>query len=193
MSAVDISDLSESQLEQIYAWPEIRTIRLNLVLSPTGSIAGLDGTSQSLTSQEDRRILRIIRKDADVVIIGGESVRKEGWFLPPQGKLFILSSSGNLPWENCPDPTKVSVFPTLTALLHNLAAKDERILCEGGMKTAELLASHWGFDEIALSFAESSQVQQIPASLSTGNYFDLVSELISPAEKMTFGFWRRGN
>jgi hypothetical protein len=182
------SALTDNELALIYRWPEELCFRLNLLIGPNGNISGEDGTSLSLTSPEDRRILRIIRHSADVVIVGAESVRKEGWFFPPQGRLIVLSHSGSLPMETCPHPHRVFVASSVKAILHNLRPDEHRILCEGGLTTARALHEHLGFDEIALS--NSGSIEHVPDFLDVQDY-DLVSNLSDNSTNITFRFWRR--
>jgi riboflavin biosynthesis pyrimidine reductase len=180
---------SDQKLRRIYAWPQTRCFRLNLLVTPEG-IAGQDGTSLSLTNSEDRRILRTIRAEADVVIVGAESLRAEGWFLPPHGRLIVLSASGKLPWDTCPDSSRVFVAPSASAIVHNVTSSETRILCEGGLISAEYISERIGFDEVALS----TQGLQIPSELDflhlDGEYTQ-VSGLVDTAHHMTFRFWRR--
>lgn len=71
-------------------------LRLNLVTTLDGRAAGADGTSESLTSRTDRMILGVIRQLADVVLVGAESVRREGYLRPRRAALAIVSASGDL-------------------------------------------------------------------------------------------------
>ena len=71
-------------------------VRLNLVTSLDGRAAGADGTSESLTSRADRTILGVIRELADVVLVGAESVRREGYVRPRTAALAIVTASGDL-------------------------------------------------------------------------------------------------
>ena len=191
MTTGDIETFSESDLEKLYRWPENTSLRLNLVLDKPGSIKGSDGTSKTLTNPEDRKLLRAIRSQAEIIVQGAETIRQEGWFLPPQGRLFVLSASEDLPWDTCPDTQRVSVFSNVSALVHNFASQHSRVLCEGGWKTSELLAEHYGFDEIALSYRNSEIVRDIPPSLSRGQKYELHSQLNSSTYQMAFGLWRR--
>lgn len=187
----NIQDLSDEQLSELYAWPQSRTLRCNLVLNSQIDITGKDGTSLSLTNIEDRRLLKIIRADADVVISGAQSIRAEGWFLPPHGRLCVLSLSGVLPWETCPDRTRVFVYQSVESLLHGLLHNELKILCEGGLITAELLAQQYGFDELALSFSDSTSVSPPPEVLLQDAVFDLVTHMNDQEHNMAFGLWRR--
>lgn len=186
-----IQDFSDAQLSELYAWPQSRTLRCNLVMNSENDVKGADGTSLSLTNEEDRRLLRIIRANADVVIIGASSIRAEGWFLPPQGRLCVLSLSGVLPWETCPDRSRVFVYQSVESLIHGLRQHETKILCEGGLVTTQLLAEHYGFDEIALSFSQSLSVSALPNMFVHDDEFDLVLEMQDIEHNMAFGLWRR--
>ena len=71
-------------------------MRLNMITSLTGSASGSDGTSESLTSRVDRAILGVIRAAADVVVVGAQSVRAEGYVVPRSSRLAIVTASGDL-------------------------------------------------------------------------------------------------
>lgn len=71
-------------------------VRLNMITSVNGAAAGADGTSDTLTSRVDRSILGAIRDDADVVLVGAQSVRAEGYVLPRTALLAVVTRSGEL-------------------------------------------------------------------------------------------------
>ena len=71
-------------------------LRVNMIASLNGSVAGSDGTSDSLSSRLDRRILGVIRELADVVLIGAGSVRAEGYVVPARAALAVVTASGDL-------------------------------------------------------------------------------------------------
>lgn len=147
----DFSLLTDDELATAYAWPSGASLRLNMLLSAHGTTTGSDGTSHSLTSPMDRRVLRLVRAQATAIIVGASSVRAEGWFLPPTGLLIVLSASGILPWETCPDRDRVLTCATLRELTDWLREHPGMNLCEGGISTARALESAVGFDEIALT------------------------------------------
>ena len=70
-------------------------VRLNLIGSVSGSATGPDGTSETLTNPVDRAILGVIRGHADVAVVGAASIRAEGYFVPRNGVLAVVSRSGN--------------------------------------------------------------------------------------------------
>lgn len=85
-----------AQLRARYARTDSSYVRLNMITSLTGSAAGADGTSETLTNDVDRAILRVIREDADVVLVGAQSVRAEGYVVPRKAPLAVVTSSGDL-------------------------------------------------------------------------------------------------
>lgn len=99
LDAVEVSrDLERARewLRRRYAAPTSPWVRINLVSSLTGSAAGPDGTSESLTGGADRLILGVIRAAADVVVVGAQSVRQEGYVLPRSARLAIVTRTGDL-------------------------------------------------------------------------------------------------
>jgi riboflavin biosynthesis pyrimidine reductase len=90
------TDAGRLWLRARYARPEREYVRLNMITSLTGAAAGEDGTSETLTNRIDRAILGEIRRDADVVLVGAQSVRTEGYIVPRNARLAIVTSSGRL-------------------------------------------------------------------------------------------------
>jgi hypothetical protein len=75
-------DGTRSWLEDLYRPASPVHVRLNFVASVDGSVIGADGSSDSLSSVVDRRILGVIRELADVVLVGAGTVRAERYVLP---------------------------------------------------------------------------------------------------------------
>lgn len=95
--SVDLGDpASRDRLLDWYRPDRDEWLRLNLVGSVNGSAAGPDGTSETLTSATDRRILGVIRELSDVVLVGAASVRAEGYQVPRRALLAVLTASGDL-------------------------------------------------------------------------------------------------
>lgn len=95
--SVDVADsASRDTLRRWYAQPAARWLRLNLIASVDGSARGVDGTSETLSNSADRAILGVIRSLADVVLIGAETLRAEGYLLPRRSQLAVLTRTGEL-------------------------------------------------------------------------------------------------
>jgi riboflavin biosynthesis pyrimidine reductase len=184
------SRLSEADILRRYAWPVGHWSRANIVVDPQGKPVGSDGTSASLTSANDRTILRTVRQHADLVVVGAQSVRSEGWFLPPQGRLTVVSRSAELP-EGCPEPARVDVT-TLENLLPQLGAVTHW-LCEGGPTVLTHLMESNPVDEICLTIAGWTPRDPIglPGWLTQRGIFTYTAtSLISDGESL-FTIWRR--
>lgn len=87
---------AQDWMSRRYAVAEPSLVRLNMITTITGATAGADGTSESITSRTDRFVLGAIRRASDVVVVGAETVRIEGYLLPRTARLAIVTSSGNL-------------------------------------------------------------------------------------------------
>ncbi len=87
---------ARAQLLDWYRPPKREWLRLNLVATVNGSAAGKDGTSETITSAMDRRILGVIRELSDVVLVGAASVRSEGYQIPKMSRLAVVTSTGDL-------------------------------------------------------------------------------------------------
>lgn len=74
---------TEPDLSTVYAYPRgaRRWLRANLVASVDG-LAQADGASRGLSGPADLRVLRTLRGLADVVLVGGATVRTEGYQRP---------------------------------------------------------------------------------------------------------------
>lgn len=95
--SVDLEqDDSRHALAAMYEPPRGDWLRLNFVASVNGSVAGADGTSESLSNPADRVLLGVIRNLSDVVLVGAASVRAEGYRVPRRARLAVVTSSGIL-------------------------------------------------------------------------------------------------
>ena len=90
------TEAGRAWLADRYARADEAYVRLNMITSLTGAASGSDGTSDTLTSRTDRTILGVIRAAADVVVVGAQSVRAEGYVVPRSTRLAIVTASGDL-------------------------------------------------------------------------------------------------
>jgi len=101
---VDLESVgARASLAELYAPPAVPWLRINSVLSIGGSVAGADGSSESLSSRADRLLLGVIRSLADVVLSGASSIRREGLHLPRTARLAIVTGTGELGNLRVPD------------------------------------------------------------------------------------------
>jgi riboflavin biosynthesis pyrimidine reductase len=186
-----------------YAWPAGFWIRANLVASASGQTSGTSGTSADLTNSQDRRLLRLIRRDCDALIVGAASIRAEGWHLPPRAHTHVVSQGSSLPWESCPDVSRVTEWTALphealstllTRVVDNLASGGARsVLCEGGVATVRALAQGNHLNELCLSVRGSSlaDVQRaLRTILPNSSVWTLNHHWTSDDGTTIFSIWR---
>lgn len=142
-------------------------VRVNLVTDTLGNTIGSTGSSRDLTGGADRDVLTALRDVADVVVLGGATVRAEPDSVPRRKDVVIISKTGNVPLEaikrargrvtvlhakNAAAPratngvvlrqfTGDSILKTIRSLGYS------KILCEGGLTVARKLADSGVVDE----------------------------------------------
>jgi riboflavin biosynthesis pyrimidine reductase len=97
------SEDARDRVTELYRPPRADWLRLNLIGSVSGSAAGPDGTSETLTNSVDRLLLGVIRALSDVVVVGAASVRAEGYFVPRNGTLAVVSRTGDFTGHHIKD------------------------------------------------------------------------------------------
>lgn len=124
-------DGSRDRLLDWYSPDRSDWVRLNLVMSINGSAAGPDGTSESLTSRTDRRVLGVIRELSSVVLVGAASVRAEGYQVPRTAMLAVLTATGDLSGHRL-DPERadrvVIVCPSAAAAAASRSVPGARVV-----------------------------------------------------------------
>lgn len=106
---------SPSTVRGAYPWPQPVWMRAMCAMTINGAYAGSSGRSRDISSEVDRALLAELRRDADAVIIGGETMRAERYSpmrldadlqqrrradgLLPAPRLIVLSGSLDLPWD----------------------------------------------------------------------------------------------
>jgi 5-amino-6-(5-phosphoribosylamino)uracil reductase len=74
-----VPDLDDAGLAAHYAWPEPRAVpyvRVNFVSSLDGAVT-VDGRSGGLGNAADKKVFHLLRELAEVVLVGGGTVRAE--------------------------------------------------------------------------------------------------------------------
>ncbi len=74
------SELSDDDLAELYAYPvDRRWVRANFVTTLDGAAQGSDDKSGSLSSDADKRVFAMLRSLCDVVLVGANTARVEGY------------------------------------------------------------------------------------------------------------------
>lgn len=180
-----------STLASLYAVPEGPSVRVNMIVTPGGDTTGLDHTSGSLSSPTDRALVTLLREQADAVIIGAETLRRERIPLPSHSPLVVLTRRGEVAWDNLvvrnseshivvvtDSPKLVSAVPSgVTARMidgppgeltpHRVVAMCagegwNRLLVEGGRHTATAFAEADAIDDLCLTLTGPPAVDTSP-------------------------------
>jgi len=90
------SDLRDSDLAALYAYPSGPWLRANMVSSADGA-AHLDGLTRGLSSEADRHLFALLRTLADVIVVGAATVRVERYAPVRQHELWPDLRPGRTP------------------------------------------------------------------------------------------------
>lgn len=106
----------ETRLAQAYPWPDSEPwTRVAMLRALDGGVAGPDGRSRSISSDQDRAVLGEIRRLSDAIVVGANTMRLEPYGplvarpddatarrelgLAAAPVLVVVSASLDLPWE----------------------------------------------------------------------------------------------
>ncbi|WP_206062941.1 dihydrofolate reductase family protein [Nocardioides piscis] len=96
LSLVRLADLDDGALAEVYAPPSEPWLRVNFVSTLDGAAQGGDGLSKSINNPADKRVFHLLRRRADVLVVGAGTVRAEA-YEPPTLPLVVVSRSGDVP------------------------------------------------------------------------------------------------
>jgi riboflavin biosynthesis pyrimidine reductase len=142
-------------------------VRVNLITDALGNTVGGSRSSRDLTGGADRDVLAALRAEADVILIGGVTVRTEPDCIPRNSDVVIVSESGDIPLSaiarargritvlhgrsgNPPSPTNNVVLRQFTgeAIIKAVRALGyKKIVCEGGPLLVQKLVDAGVVDE----------------------------------------------
>jgi 5-amino-6-(5-phosphoribosylamino)uracil reductase len=71
-----VDELDETALLEHYAWPTAPSVRVNFVSSIDGAVT-VDGRSGGLGTAADKTVFHLLRRLAEVVLVGAGTARKE--------------------------------------------------------------------------------------------------------------------
>ena len=90
------SDLRDTDLAALYAYPPGPWLRANMVSSADGA-AHLAGATKGLSSEADRHLFALLRTLADVIVVGAATVRAERYAPVRQHELWPDLRAGRTP------------------------------------------------------------------------------------------------
>jgi hypothetical protein len=98
----EVYQFDASDAPSVHTWWNTlgsKWVRVNIVTDTLGNVVGTSGTSRELTGGADRDLLKALRKESDVVVLGGSTVRAEPDSIPRKSPVAIVSQSGDVPLE----------------------------------------------------------------------------------------------
>jgi len=89
-------ELSDHDLDELYAAPDRPWLRVSMVSTLDGAAAGPDGSSGSINNGADQRVFDTLRRLCDAVVVGAGTARDEG-YRPFAKPLVLVSRRGEVP------------------------------------------------------------------------------------------------
>ncbi|MGH8869344.1 MAG: pyrimidine reductase family protein [Actinomycetes bacterium] len=93
-------DLDDTALAAAYAYPSTPWLRANMVATADGAASATgSGVTEGISSKADKRLFGVLRGLADVVLVGGNTVRREGYgpARPKKGWAEARQAEGRTP------------------------------------------------------------------------------------------------
>ena len=89
--------VTDADLIASYEFPPQRPwVRANMVATLDGAIRGNDGSSRSISTPADQRVFSLARRDADVILVGGGTIRAED-YRPSVRTVAVVTGRLDLP------------------------------------------------------------------------------------------------
>ena len=206
-------------LSELYAPQAPSNVRINMIASINGSAVGTDGSSDTLTGGNDRRIMGVIRTHADVVVVGARTVRREGLSSPRRARLAVVTRSGDLtghrldesasvPLIICPPAAVDTVQEQLAEIEHEIvqmtsesvdpveivAALNDRklmsIVCEGGPSLAAAFLDAGVVDELCLTTSPKLRSPGVPMLTRVSEMLDThLIHLLADEDSYLYARW----
>lgn len=90
------ADLTDDDLARLYAPPATPWLRVNMISTLDGSATGDTGRSGSINNAVDHRVFHVLRRLADVIVVGAGTARAEG-YRPADRPLVLVSRRAEVP------------------------------------------------------------------------------------------------
>ncbi|HEX5089559.1 MAG TPA: dihydrofolate reductase family protein [Nocardioides sp.] len=149
MELQKLSELSDADLERVYAAPSLPWLRVNMISTVDGAATGPDGRTGGINNDADKRVFDTLRRLCDAVVVGAGTARDEG-YRESAKPLVLVSRSGRVP-DRLRDATPGSVLMATCAHADHLE-ETRSLLGDGNV----LVLGHYHVDlaELRRSLAE---------------------------------------
>lgn len=142
-SGSDVADdLTDAELEALYPWPSDGThLRANMVMTLTGAIADAAGSSRGISSPADRRLLGLLRRRCDALLVGAGTIRAEGYSPLRSAYADIRIASGQRPAPVLVVVSRTLDLPLDSPLFRESTERPLVITCGAAPSTARRAAA----------------------------------------------------
>lgn len=156
-----------------------------------GAATGSSGKTGDLGGDADREFFALMRSMADVILVGANTARVEGYRPDAPVPIAVLSRSGRIP----PDLADHALaFSSITDALAEFAARGwNRVVAEGGPHVLGQLVEADLLDEICLTIAPVMAAGDAPRIAPGGQPVDREFTLadLTTVDGVVFGRWVR--
>jgi len=129
-----LSDLTDADLDELYAIPSRPWLRVNFVSTVDGSATGPDGKSGGINNAADKRVFDALRRICDAVVVGAGTARDEGYHAGEK-PLVLVSRHGEVPVQLRDAPAGSVLMATCATAEHldetRAVLGDEHVLVLG--------------------------------------------------------------
>lgn len=91
-----LGDVTESDLDALYAPPRLPWLRVNMVTTLDGAATGESGKSGSINNAADKAVFHALRAQSDAIVVGAGTARAEGYRVAAV-PLVLVSRSAQVP------------------------------------------------------------------------------------------------
>ena len=117
MDVRQLSELSDADLDELYAVESRPWLRVNMISTVDGAATGPDGRSGGINNAADKRVFDTLRRLCDAVVVGAGTARDEG-YRPFTKPLVLVSRSGEVPFRLRDAPAGSVLMATCAAAEH---------------------------------------------------------------------------
>jgi riboflavin biosynthesis pyrimidine reductase len=96
MELLTLRELSDADLDRLYAASTTPWLRVNMISTVDGAATGPDGKSGSVNNAADKRVFATLRRLCDCVVVGAGTARAEG-YRDVSKPLVLVSRRGEVP------------------------------------------------------------------------------------------------
>jgi riboflavin biosynthesis pyrimidine reductase len=169
------SDLRDTDLAGLYAYPPGPWLRANMVSSADGA-AHLGGVTSGLSSEADRHLFALLRSLADVIMVGAGTVRAERYAPVRQHELWPDLRAGRTPTPPIAVVTaRLDIDPS-SRLIASAPPSARTIVITTAQAPADRRAALDGLAEVIVAGQETVDLKAAVAALAERGHRRMLAE-----------------